>query len=332
MTRRIAILNDTSTRSHHGCARVMRLLTAGLEARGARITARSAARNDWANDPGFMAGLAEADTVVINGEGTLHHGRPAGARLLSIADHPAARGKRLALVNALYDENPADWGAWLAKFDLLFARDSRSAEELRRASGRAARWLPDLSLSAGGEAQSGAANGVLIGDSVRLEHRRALARLAERSAGARMLPTKTRAHPAWHAPLIGPALKTPLYALYNGRLTLRRPPFDLAPDEPAYLAALRSAALHVTGRFHGVCLSLVTGTPFLAVDSVSSKIARLLDDLGLDRSRLIAPDAMPHLTLAPEDYAFSPAERATIAAALSGARAQAAEMFDEICA
>ena len=46
MSRRIVILNDTSGRSHHGCTRVMRLLTEALAARGAEILATSPARQD----------------------------------------------------------------------------------------------------------------------------------------------------------------------------------------------------------------------------------------------------------------------------------------------
>lgn len=46
MTVRAVILNDTSTRYHHGCSRVMRLLVEGLERHGLHVTARSPARHD----------------------------------------------------------------------------------------------------------------------------------------------------------------------------------------------------------------------------------------------------------------------------------------------
>jgi len=101
------ILNDTSTRYHHGCTRVMRLLLAGLERQGLNIIARSPARHDWAQDSVFLRALENADVVVINGEGTLHHGRPAGAALLAVVDHPACHAP-VALINALWEENPPE--------------------------------------------------------------------------------------------------------------------------------------------------------------------------------------------------------------------------------
>jgi hypothetical protein len=67
---KVVIFNDTSTRYHHGCARVMRLLCAGLERHGLEIIARSPARHEWEKDAAFLAELARADIIVINGEGT----------------------------------------------------------------------------------------------------------------------------------------------------------------------------------------------------------------------------------------------------------------------
>jgi 3-deoxy-D-manno-octulosonic-acid transferase len=50
-------LNDTSTRYHHGCARVMRLLVRGLEDAGIEIAARVPARADWARDARVVRGV-----------------------------------------------------------------------------------------------------------------------------------------------------------------------------------------------------------------------------------------------------------------------------------
>ncbi len=138
------ILNDTSTRYHHGCARVMRLLTAGLENAGLTITRRIPARADWTRDAAALAALRAAQVIVINGEGTLHDGAPAGERLLSVLD--AAPGVPVALVNALWENNPPAWDDALRRMALVSARDSRSAAAMSAAA--PTRWLPDLSLSA----------------------------------------------------------------------------------------------------------------------------------------------------------------------------------------
>jgi len=51
------------------------------------------------------------------------------------------------------------------------------------------------------------------------------------------------------------------------------------PDLNAYLLWLKSLDLHITGRFHGACLSILVGTPFFAIKSNSHKIEGLLKDM-----------------------------------------------------
>lgn len=51
-----------------------------------------------------------------------------------------------------------------------------------------------------------------------------------------------------------------------------------SPDIHAYIAWLKSLDLYVTGRFHGVCLAMMLGIPFLAIPSNSFKIEGLLED------------------------------------------------------
>lgn len=281
------ILNDTSQRSHHGCARVMRLLVAGLERQGLTVTARSLARNDWEKDAGFLRALAAADVVVINGEGTLHHGREAGAKLLRVVDHPATGTTPVALINALWEENPPDWSAPLSRLALCAARDSDSAAAMQ-AAGAEAIWLPDLSLSAPADVGQSTRSGVIVGDSVKWNKRQVLAAAATRIPGATYLPTKTLHQSIWRNPLARGAL----FRAYNGVFPLHAPAFEMARDEAAYLRHIASADLHITGRFHAVCLSMLVETPFLALSSNASKIERLLRDAGLNTDRMIAEQAL----------------------------------------
>jgi hypothetical protein len=127
---RVVVINDTSTRSHHGCARVMRLLLDGLDRHGLEVIARSPARHDWTSGSGFLATLGRADLVVINAEGTLHHGRPAGAKLLSVIPDMTTRGIPVAVVNALWQDNPQEWAELLSGVALVAARDAQSGAEL----------------------------------------------------------------------------------------------------------------------------------------------------------------------------------------------------------
>ncbi|WP_341211844.1 polysaccharide pyruvyl transferase family protein [uncultured Limimaricola sp.] len=323
MTLRAVILNDTSTRYHHGCSRVMRLLVAGLERHGLTITARSPARHDWAENAGFLGAMRETDVIVINGEGTLHHGRPAGARLLAVAKHAARGGTPLALVNALWQDNPDDWSTLLSRFDLIAARDSVSAETMAQATGHDVRWLPDLSLSAPADIAPASRHGVIIGDSVKPGPRRVLGRAARQYADATLVPTKTLSGGVWR---FAPA-RAALAAAWFGGLGL--PPLEMPQDEPAYLERIARARLHLTGRFHAVCLSMLTETPFLALGSNASKIERLLGDAGLGPSRLVPPET---LSKPPQDMPFSEAELTAIRAFRQLAQGRAETLYADIAA
>lgn len=321
---RVVLLNDTSARFHHGCTRVVRLLLRGLEEAGFEIAARSPARADWASDRDFVTALQSCQAVVVNGEGTLHDGAPLGARLLSVLDHAAAEGKPVALVNALWERNPPEWDRWLKRLALVSARDSESAAAMACVRGDVT-WVPDLSLSAPSEVAAVARHGLVVGDSVRLGTRRRLARAAQR-LGAAYVPTKTLSRPVWHGRFAGGVL----WRAYNGVWTGPLPPFEMPQDELAYLARIGQAEAHVTGRFHGVCLSFLTGTPVLAVASSTSKIERLLDDAGLGDGRLLSPEAIERLTPGDARRPWEDWEREALDDFLARARQGAGQLYAEI--
>lgn len=324
MTPRVVILNDTSGRSHHGCSRVMRLLVAGLERHGLTIAARSPARHDWAADQAFLDQIARADLVVINGEGTLHHGRPAGARLLAVVDHPARRAP-VAVVNALWQDNPADWLELLSRCALISARDGQSRDEIA-AAGLQARLVPDLSLSAGAEPQPGPRSGLIVGDSVRHSTRRALTLAALRLGALALVPTKTRRSALWRTWPSGPLLS----GLYNGVLPFGLPPLRLAQNEAEYLAMLGRAEIHLTGRFHAICLSLVTATPVLAVGSNSWKVQALMAEAGLAADRLIPIAALRDLRPQALQRPYTAVETDGIAAFLKHSKQMAETLFSDL--
>lgn len=317
---RVAILNDTATRHHHGCTRVMANLVAGIAGAGMTVAARIPARADWPRDAAMRAALVAADLVVINGEGTLHDGAPLGARLLEVTEVRA--GRPVALVNALWQDNPPGWNRYLPGLALVAARDSRSAVALAAAGARGVRWMPDLSLAAPAGVAPRPRAGLIVGDSVRMEARQALSRAAQH-LGAEVMPTKTLAGRLWRLP---PA-RAALWRVYTGTWRGPVPRFTLAPDAAAYLDRLAGAAGHVTGRFHGVCLSMLTETPFLALGSVTAKVEVLLSDAGLGRGRLISPDDLATLREVPP---FSPAELAAIRAFRAQAAAEAARLFADL--
>jgi hypothetical protein len=140
------------------------------------------------------------------------------------------------------------------------------------------------------------------------------------------LPTKTLRGRIWG---FAPA-RALLWRGYHGVWTGPVPRFEMAGDEAAYLARIAAAEGHVTGRFHAVCLSMLTETPFLALGSTTSKVQTLLDDAGLGQDRLISEAELDALTLADAVRPFSVAERDAIRAFRESAAAKAARLFADI--
>jgi hypothetical protein len=324
------ILNDTSASGHLGCSRVMRVMRDKLYRADIRVSAVSPVRHDWENDRRFLGALAQADLVLINGEGTLHDGRRHGARLLRVVDHPARRAAPVVLINTVYQANPDAWRDWLSRMALIVARDSRSARELSALLGRRIEHLPDLSLCDGFADVPGHRQGILLGDSVRLHRRRLLARAVSGLENAAHLSIKS---PPWLRRL--PSGAAPLGAwlafnICNGVLAWRQPARIRPRNEGELLSRLAGAAMHVTGRFHGVALSLVTRTPFLALGSNTWKIESLLDDVGISKDRLVRPGGLSDRLARGAVPHFTPGENRALERFMAQARSQSDSVFQRI--
>jgi len=117
----VAFVCDTSLRtSHFGCQLVgqtfrEQFARVGLDLIGSLPTKIDAVEN-------WQSILSAADLVVINGEGSIHHGR-----FQSLID--LASSYPCALVNCVYQENPPN--ANLTRFHFISARESISAQAIQ---------------------------------------------------------------------------------------------------------------------------------------------------------------------------------------------------------
>ena len=68
------IVNDTASEHHHGCTRVMRTLRTLCAAYGFDIIGSAPVHKSWRAQPEFVELLARARLVIVNGEGSIHHG------------------------------------------------------------------------------------------------------------------------------------------------------------------------------------------------------------------------------------------------------------------
>ena len=327
------LMNDTRGHYHFGCHRVMRAIESNLERRGVRITARSLVRNDWLVDRAFLKAVAACDIIVINGEGTLHHGSRHGEKLLQIVNHPARGAKPVALINAIYQENPSEWRRFLEGVEIISPRDSWSAAALKEATGRDIVHVPDLSMAEGFHpaADSLPRNLLTIGESVLGATSRDLISFSRANENARFLPIvgALKSSKPQHGPALRALREVYIHAHSSVfRLQNRRAIFS--KNEFEYVDHLLRSYLHVSGRFHAICFALTTKTPFLALTSNAWKIEALVDDMGIDKSRIVDVSALTGLVAGSQSLAFGVEEEARITRAMAAGVAGANRLFDQI--
>lgn len=320
------VVNDTRIDRHHGCGRVMRTLLGLAADRGLEVIGAAPAHGDWRADPGFMRAFERARLVIVNGEGTLHHDRPAGALLLEAGAAARARGVPAALINASWQANSPGLAARLADFALIAVREGRSAAEVR-AAGFDCRRVPDLSLYETVR-PAGVRQGIGFTDSVVRELVPALESARRRVGGVpvpiqygggrlawvrQALGRQDLGHPARLAVLAGARL-----ASYGAR----------SADDTAYMERIAGLEMLVTGRFHAATFALAAGTPLLALDSNTHKIAALIEDAGLDPDRVITPAELARLD--PQPRRWRPAEAENLDAYLADGRKATDSLFADL--
>ena len=329
--RPVVLINDTRADLHHGCWRVMRTLEGQLARVGFEVVARAPAHADWRKDPAISDAILKAALVVVNGEGTIHHDRPAGAALLAAGAAAKAAGVPAALINASWDANGPAYTAALADFALVSARETRSAAQIQ-AAGLTARVVPDLSFFEE-VAPPAARAGVGFTDSV-LRPVALDLEAARKRLGGIALPIHFN----------GPGLKGDLRNLRDGvaKRDLADPGFLVRSiaarlawraaetrDESVYMGRIAALSLLVTGRFHAATFALAARSPVLAVESNTHKIGATFDDAGLAPWRRIAPADLDAALLA-RAARWEPEEETALADFLADGRRRTTALFDDL--
>lgn len=289
------IINDTRVDRHHGCTRVMDALEFLLAKHGCHVVARVPAHTSWEMHPDVAAHADMARLIVVNGEGTIHHDRPAGKRLLCVGPWARQRGIPAVLLNAGWEANGQEAVDSLSEFSLVAVRDHGSASEIRRLGGDC-RVVPDLSLYLPWASDDSRRSGMAFTDNV---DREATLRLdaARRAMGASWLPIQQSAR--------GIAERVAFVRNGVARADLRKPHLAwgmirvrsllsaarlASPGQ--FLQELSRLQLLVTGRFHACTLAMLARTPFVSLPSNTGKIQALVQDAGLSSWRC-ASDLSP---------------------------------------
>lgn len=292
------VLNDTRVDDHHGCSRVMMNLTQLLASNGCSVIASVPAHVEWESDASVLAIEGRTRLVVVNGEGTIHHDRAAGARLLRAGAWARERGVPAVLLNASWEANGPEALSRLRDFSLVAVRDNRSAAAIGGQNARF-RVVPDLSLYQPWAGRKGVDQGIAFTDSVERATTIQLDRL-RRSMRAVWLPIQedTGGLVDRLAFVRGGVSRSDVRAPRMA-LEMARARWSLACARFAsvnqFLWELSRHSLLVSGRFHACTLAMIARTPFISVPSNTAKIQALIEDSGLAPWRCLTDLSQEHI-------------------------------------
>jgi hypothetical protein len=336
MAVKAVLLNDTSSKHHYGCRLVVDRIKAHCAATGIEISHCVKVGEDW-RSPEHFPHIVSTQMVIVNGEGTLHHSRQKVLGLVSSAQFCHERNIKSFLINSVYQDNSDEIADMVRLFDLVFVRETRSQEALA-AQGIRAQVVPDMSLSLpfSTAEYGGRRTGNIFTDSVVEELANRLYEVSKHAEDSQFVTLRvpsTDKSITRKASDIGRSLKLRNlgdgHTGKKGRLESSELPFRRATH--ATLAELlhhvATSRCVVTGRFHMVCLALLTKTPFLALPSNTYKIEGLLNDVGL-KHRFISCEKVHQLL--PQLSCWHEDETELVEAYLRRARRSIDEMFSSI--
>lgn len=306
---RIAVFNDTSSHRHFGCDAVMDAIDRTVSSRGGSVIHRQAVGAPWRDDDAAVRAIAEADVVIVNGEGSIHHSSAIAADLAALGPFCRSLRKPCYLINALVQANNGGIMENLAAFTGAWTRDRRSADELRK-HGIRAEFCGDLSFLHDVPLHNGTRRHGITIDSAdhRVDMRTTAMALGTGLISIRHRKSGLKTYRRNWRRRFEPGKPT---GVVGGITTFRR-----------FAEHLASYRFIVTGRFHGLCFALNCGVPVAAISLSNWKSEALLEDVGLGTRRLYRPGEIP----AP----FSADELAAIASYKAATKTAIGAMFDAI--
>lgn len=230
--------------------------------------------------------IAEANLIVVNGEGSLHHNSRNTNRLFEIMGL-LCKKRPIVLLNALWQDNdPEQWRPLLSQFSAVFTRDRRSQAQLV-AMGIEAGYAPDLTFYNYPDYSNSQRSRYMITDSVLKEwDEKALSICqADPECEFRTLltrkPSFSRGSRDW-----GRQLKSALYPWLFERVNTNVPArykvlAKATNNGDEFLQSLASYRGVCAARYHALCFALQQQVPMLLVSSNSHKSEALIEEVGL---------------------------------------------------
>jgi len=240
------LINDTRNEHHIGCDTVITNIIKLCKERDIEIIQTFTRQDIKLNPPRLKDAITSCDIIITNGEGSLHDGYGCSFLVPLIKMLP---NKPSVLINSVWYNMGHVEG--MEKFSIISFRENRSKVEFDKDHMNLiekSEVVPDVIF-----ATELSSENIGTGDSV-------YGHISEKL-------NKYNNHFPLDYHKQSKLKFSNGFELYNPK------------DINAYISWLKTLDLYITGRFHGVCLAILTGTPFLAMASNAKKIEALIRDV-----------------------------------------------------
>lgn len=299
LSKKVFVINDTSSEMHHGCSRVMDNLYHLIRINGGIIVGSSPVGYDWRKNEKTKQQILSSDIVIVNGEGSIHHNSIAGVPLLDVASFCSNYGVKTALVNCLFQKMSDVNISKLKDFSFISVRDSFSQHELAEL-GIESTILPDLTFySRSKYVDIKDRFGWMYTCSVNIEKTVELSKLSSKKKNGFFEPI-IYGKGDWETNVGKQTIYSKLKKLGMKSFIIKAKDRFFALSQSNKIDRFSKIYTHneyhdliskteflISGRFHSVCFAINSMTPFVALTSNSHKIEALIHDFGLSRKRVV---------------------------------------------
>jgi Polysaccharide pyruvyl transferase len=284
------LLGDTRSVGHHGSSSVVKVIMEQLGHRGVDVSSSISHLRALSDPSTLRRGCIQG--IVINAEGALHGRSKHAMQFSKVAASAIRAGVPCFIINAVLDGCDREVIANLRRVTKLYCRESRSKIQADLLE-IPAELCPDLTfaLKLPNDLHWTPGPRIIVTDSTVSDTNQLLHAFAVRNAYS-FLPLRGAPQITSFADMrsISRAIKFTIRSrggrLFKGNFHADRYGCAVSTPEHFLNEIARGTRLIVSGRFHGICLCLKVGVPFLAVCSNTHKVEGLLEDAGID-GRLI---------------------------------------------
>lgn len=333
--KKAVILNDTSYESHHGCETVVKNIKELLLKNNIETIDTNPVGKNWLENKSFLENMSKVNIVVVNGEGTLHHSQPRAKELITIGKYVEENiNIPIVLINSTYQENSDELAKYMKYFDLVFVRETLSKNELEKYDIKSI-VVPDMTFYSKYDlSQKNTSNKIGATDSVYIELSQKLYEMTLNKK-YEYLPALT--NPKYKIDSLRNFLrlikfrifKTMKFILFNFNYKLIHQSvrmFYYIDGYNNYIQKISNLEFLIVARYHSLCFSLKTLTPFVALKSNSHKIEGMLEDIGIGEKRIIEENDIFNI----EIKKFSDEEKERILEYIQSAPLKIENMFKQI--